>query len=163
MSRSTEGTPAWAPAPVSNSGRSCTAQASWFRRPARAALSIATVTTAESRTGSIAVMIPRRICIESTPSSGRQAAHNDPPARSRQATRRVCPHPTHGSSRGPQTPQYQCSPRRCSVRSVFPQSAQTGGEIVTAPARRNAISRSPTALGAGERPSISSDGESSNA
>jgi hypothetical protein len=49
------------------------------------------------------------------------------------------------------------------VRSAFPQSAQTGGEIVTAPARRNPISRSPTALGAGERPSISSDGESSNA
>ena len=109
-------------------------------------------------------MIPRRICIESMLVVQSQAAHNGASLRGRgRRLGRTFPHPAHGSSPGTADPAVPVLTAALQARSGLPQSAQTGGEIVTAPARRSAISRSPTALGAGERPSVSSDGESSNA
>ena len=43
---------------------------------------------------------------------------------------RIRPHSPHGSRTGPQTPQYQSSPRRCSVRRCLPHSAHTGAEML---------------------------------
>ena len=80
------------------------------------------------------------------------------PTRSRVETRRVFPQAAQGSGCGPQTEQYQSWPRRWRVRSCLPHWAQHGGETVEAPASRRAISRSPTPLGAGERPSVSTPG-----
>ena len=91
-------------------------------------------------------------------SSGGHCAHRGCPSRSRKRTCRVLPQAAQGSRRGPQTPQYQSCPRRCRVRRSLPHSAQTGGEIAGAPALRSAISRSPTTRGAGDRPSVSTDG-----
>ena len=51
------------------------------------------------------------------------------------------------------TPQYQSSPRCWSMHSGLPHVTQTGGEIMTAPALRSAISRSSTTRGAGDLPS----------
>jgi hypothetical protein len=83
--------------------------------------------------------------------------------RSRMATRRMFPQPLHSSASGPCTPQYQSWPRRCRVRSCLPQLAQTGAEMLSAPALRSAISRFPTTRGAGERPSVRTAGRASNA
>ena len=85
------------------------------------------------------------------------------PARSREEIGLVSPQPAHGSVRRSQTVQYQCRPRRCRVRSCLPHSAQHGGQIAVAPARRRASSSSPTARGAGDRPSRSTPGRCARA
>ena len=89
----------------------------------------------------------------SQPSPGGHWWQRGLPSRSRLLTGRVSPQAAHGSRTGPQTPQYQSSPRRCWVRSALPHSAHAGGETAVAPALTSAISKSPTARGAGDRPS----------
>jgi hypothetical protein len=68
------------------------------------------------------------------------------PARSREEIGPVFPQPAHGSVGRSQTVQYQCRPRRCRVRSCLPHSAQHGGQIAVAPARRRASSSEATAV-----------------
>src|SRR5260370_9601491 len=99
----------------------------------------------------------------SRPSLSGHSAHRGRPARSRLQTRRGRPHAAHGSRTSPHTPQYQSSPRRCRVRSALPHSAHAGGEITVAPALTSAISRSPTARGAGDRLSDKTPGRPARA
>ncbi|ARZ66741.1 hypothetical protein SMD11_1077 [Streptomyces albireticuli] len=62
-----------------------------------------------------------------------------------------------------QTEQYQSWACRWRLRRLFPQSAQTGGEIAEAPALRSDMRRSPTARGAGDRPSVRMAGRAARA
>jgi hypothetical protein len=104
---------------------------------------------------SITAMIPAAIAAESGSLPWRrQVRQCGRPARSRTQTGLLSPQPAHGSGLGPQAPQYQSSPRRRRVRNCLPHPAQTGGEMITAPAWRSAISRSPATQGAGDRPSV---------
>jgi hypothetical protein len=73
------------------------------------------------------------------------------------------PQAEQASRTGPQTLQYQSSPRRWKLRRRLPHPAQAGGEMFTAPTLRREIRRSATARGAGDRPSASTPGLSSSA
>ena len=112
--------------------------------------------------GSTALTTWTRTSLGSGPSGGQERQRGSP-VRSRAATLRSFPQAAHASGLGPQTPQYQSSPRRWKLRSCLSQLAHLGGEMPGAPVSDRATSKSPTTRGAGERPSMSSDGRSSNA
>jgi hypothetical protein len=101
--------------------------------------------------------------IGSRPSGSGHWAQRGCPQRSREEITLVFPRAAHGSVCWLQTEQYQCWPRRCNVRGCLPHSAQHGGEVAVAPARRRASSSSATARGAGDRPSSSTAGRSARA
>ena len=164
ISLSTDGTGAQAPAPVSSPGWSCSAQASGRRCPAPAAAAvIAADTSAAGSAGSMAATTFITISAGSWPPPGGHCAHRGCSSRSRDATLRVFPQTAQGRRTGPQTLQYQSCPRRCMVRRSLPHPVQAGGDTARAPALRSAISSSPTARGAGDRPSVRTDGRSASA
>ena len=99
----------------------------------------------------------------SRPSRSGHLAQRGRPARSREEIGLVSPQPAHGSVRRSQTVQYQCRPRRCRVRSCLPHSAQTWRADRRGAGARRASSSSPTARGAGDRPSRSTPGRSARA
>lgn len=81
--------------------------------------------------------------IGSRPSSSGHFAHRGRPARSREEIGLLFPHAAHRPGRGPHSEQYQSWPRRWKLRSCLPHVAQHGSATTSAPALRNAISRSP--------------------
>ncbi|MGB8020290.1 MAG: hypothetical protein WCF04_03600 [Candidatus Nanopelagicales bacterium] len=159
ISRSTEGTGAHAPFPVSRSGRSWQAQASFVRSLARGVTaSTATVIATGSMPGSSPVITSMRIRVAARPSVLVQGWHRGRPARSRLLTIAVAPQAEHRARGAPQPVQNQSCPRRAITFSGFAQPAQTGAWILVSPAARRAISKSPTTRGAGDRPSQRTSG-----
>ena len=163
ISRRTAGMGARCPWPVSRSGSASRTQASfcWWEgrgaeRRAAAAITSGPAPVSRARTRCWTTAMGSR-------SASGHLAHRGRPARSREAIRRTFPQAAQGSGCGPQTEQYQSWPRRWRVRNGLPHPAQHGGETVRAPAFRNAMSRSPTARGAGDRPSASTAGCSARA
>lgn len=149
------------PSPASRPGSVSRAQASFCWSEGRAAdRRTASAITSRSAAGSRAVTTLWMTVIGSRPSTSGHILQRGRPARSRFAMRRVFPQAAQGSSCRPHLQQYQSCPRRLRVRIGLPQSAQHGGEMCEAPASRSAMSRSPMALGAGERPSVSTPGRS---
>ena len=91
ISRSTDGTGVSAPAPVSRAGRSCSAQASWWRLPAwEAAAFTAAATIPGGRAGSMAETILATVSTGSGP-PGPHRVHRGRPSRSRECTRPMLP------------------------------------------------------------------------
>ncbi len=165
ISRSTAGMGAWCPSPVSNPGRSSTAQARRSRtaRPG-ATRSTAVVMVAVSNDGSTPRITPTSRFSGSCESVTGQWVQCGRPWRSRRATWRSYPHETHRCRSPPQGWQYQFCPRRAKLpRSGRRQSVQHGAQIPGASAARNASSNAPTTSGAGERPSVNTAGRSTSA
>ena len=150
--------------PCEEGGPSSRTQASGCRCPARGtAARTAAATTSAPSDGSALAIISTIRPTGSLPAAGGHWEHRGCPSRSRLWTRRTCPQAAHGSRTGPQTPQYQSSPRRCKVRSCLPHPAQAGGGDGRRADVAQPISRSATARGAGDRPSVSTPGLSSRA
>ena len=89
----------------------------------------AAAATSVDRAASAAAITSTASSSGSRPPSGGHATQRGCPSRSRVWIGRIRPHWPHGSRTGPQTAQYQSSPRRCSVRRCLPHSAHTGAEM----------------------------------
>jgi hypothetical protein len=166
ISRSTAAAGACAPSPVSSDGLASTAHARRRRLPCRAKTRRAAPAAMSARSdGSSPEMIAVRTASGSRSSRSGHRSQRGWPTRSRLATGRRWPHDAHGrsASRRTHTQQYQSWPWRCNEVIPRSQPAHRGGEIPVAPAARSASSRSPTTVGAGERPLVSSDGSAASA
>ena len=166
ISRSTAEVGACAPSPVSRLGLSSTAHARRRRLPCRVNTRRAASATvsADSEGSRRAMMVVSTISGSRSSPSGHRSQRGCP-ARSRLATGRCWPQDAHGRSDNwrTQTEQYQSWPWRCIEASSRPQVAHRGGETLVAPAARSASRRSPTAVGAGERPLVSTDASPASA
>jgi hypothetical protein len=164
MSRSTPGAGARAPSPVSKFGLSSRIQASRRNLEGRENKPRATVVTASAGSaGSSPVTTCAMTSAGSRSSSSGHWPQRGCPRLSTLTTVRFCPQCAQCLGRGPHAPQYHSWPPRCRVRRGLAHWAQTGGEILRAPAWRSATSRSPIPRGAGERPSTNTSGRSSKA
>jgi hypothetical protein len=92
---------------------------------------------------------------------GRHRGHRQEPVSSRTVLRRTCPHPTHSRDGTRRPSQHHHAPRTDDNGRQHPR--QAGAARAAAPVRRSSRSSSPSACGAGGRPSRNTSGRSANA
>ena len=124
---------------------------------------IAVLTASALRPASIEVINSTSAVTGSPVSWSRHPPQRGRPCRSLNVTWRSWPQAAQISGRQKHGEQYQLSPRSCIKVISRPQPAHCGAAIALLPAARRAKRRSPTTLGAGACPVMSTDGFSDSA